>query len=334
LTECALFPKTVFISRETEPMRKLLLVLLIVAAGSGAYFGYDAIRKKHAADQSGPATAIDPSLFSGSNAFEYVKDFVAVGPRVSGTEGAGKAAEFLVARIKDIGLQADISLFQEQTPVGKLAFKNVTTTLKGSNDNIIVVVSHFDTKLGLGEKFMGANDSGSSTGLLLELARVLAATKRDGPAIMLAFVDGEECKIQYGPNDGFHGSRFLAAHLCKKYGAGKVKGVIVADMIGDRNLNVMIPSNSDKRLIPLVLDAAREENQRTKFSLRDPVGDDHVSFMALGIPAVDLIDFEYGSAPGKNDYWHTTADTLDKLSPESLDIVGKVVIRLINKLSR
>lgn len=315
-------------------MRKLLFVILMVAAGAGGYFAYAAAQKKRPPrNQPPPAGLIDPALFNETNAFEYVREFTAVGPRVSGTDGASRAAEFLVARLKDLGLRADVSLFTDQTPIGKLTFRNVLTTFEGDNDSVIALVSHFDTQMGLGANFAGANDSGSSTGLLLELARVLKAAKKGGPAIMLAFVDGEECKIRYGPNDGFHGSRNLAAHLIKRYGISRIRGVIVVDMIGDRNLNAMVPSNSSKKLIPMVLDAARDENQRTKFSLCDSIGDDHISFLALGIPAVDIIDFEYGSAPGKNDYWHTVADTMDKLSPESLGIAGRVVIRMINKLS-
>jgi glutaminyl-peptide cyclotransferase len=196
-----------------------------------------------------------------------------------------------------------------------------------------VLVSHYDTKSGISPDFAGANDSGSSTGLLLELARVIKSEKKEGPDILLAFVDGEECAVEYGRNDGLHGSKHLAEMLLKKYGNQAIKGVIVMDMIGDRNLNVTIPMNSSHALASLALKAAHEDGQRLKFSLGNEIIDDHVPFIMKGIKAIDLIDFEFGSAPGKNDYWHTTADTIDKLSPESLGIAGRVVIRMINKLS-
>jgi len=151
----------------------------------------------------------------------------------------------------------------------------------------------------------------------------------------------------YGRHDGLHGSRRLAKLLQEGdpdvsprwrqrplTGKPDVRAVLVLDMVGDRDLQITIPRNCDPRLRKLALQCARDEGVRLNFSLLlTGVTDDHVPFLEAGMPAVDLIDFHYGSAPGQNDYWHTPQDTLDKLSPNSLQIVGRVAIRMINELA-
>jgi glutaminyl-peptide cyclotransferase len=139
--------------------------------------------------------------------------------------------------------------------------------------------------------------------------------------------------VTYGSADGLHGSRHLAAQMRADGRAAKTIGVILLDMIGDRNLSITIPRNGTPRLTTLALDCAQREGVRGRFGLaRGDILDDHVPFLLNGMPAVDLIDFEYGSAPGRNDYWHTPADTLDKLSADSLQAMGRVVIRMLNSL--
>jgi glutaminyl-peptide cyclotransferase len=196
----------------------------------------------------------------------------------------------------------------------------------------LVLLSHFDTKSGIHTNFLGANDGGSSTGLLLELARFLREHPPASCNILFGFVDGEECRVNFGPNDGLHGSRRLATRLV----AGKraVRAVILLDMIGDRDLGVTLPSNGSPDLTLLALECARECGaQDSSFRLADGgILDDHQPFLDAGFPAVDLIDFAYGSAPGLNDYWHTPADTLDKLSPASLATVGRVATGMIRHL--
>ena len=138
----------------------------------------------------------------------------------------------------------------------------------------------------------------------------------------------------YGPNDGLQGSKRHASLLASGGRRKEVLGVIVMDMIGDQNLTVTLPRNGATPLMSAVMNAARAEGARDKFSLHPfEVGDDHVPFLELGMPAVDIIDFDYGSSPGRNDYWHTLEDTVDKLSVESLGIIGRVVIRVVNDLA-
>ena len=137
----------------------------------------------------------------------------------------------------------------------------------------------------------------------------------------------------YGPNDGLQGSRHHAKRLVKEGLASNVLGVIVLDMVGDKDLTVTLPRNGSPELMAAVMQGAHAVGAREKFSLHKfEVGDDHVPFLEAGMPAVDIIDFDFGSAPGLNDYWHTAQDTVDKLSDQTLGIVGQVTIHVINDI--
>lgn len=276
---------------------------------------------------------LSPATLHGSNVLQRVADVVALGPREANTRGAQRAADYLANALKRIGLTPQLTEFTEATPNGTMTFRNVTAELQGRDPRRIVLVSHYDTKAGIANDFVGANDSGSSTGLLLELARLLAQADDLRPTLLFAFVDGEECRTRYGPHDGLHGSRHLAAALTAP-GAPPLRAAIIVDMIGDRDLNVGIPRNSSRELVLAALNAADQLGYAGIFQRADgAVLDDHVPFLERGIPAIDLIDFQFGSAPGRNDYWHTPADTLDKLSAESLETVGRVVLQMLNELA-
>jgi len=278
-----------------------------------------------------PASA-DPSAFSGERALYEVRSFVAVGPRDSGTPGAEKAATYLYNRLQAVGVEATVDVFMAKSPEEHTVFRNVIGRVPGTRPGIIIVASHFDTKSGI-PNFVGANDSGSSTGILLELARILGRAPSLGPEIQFVFFDGEECMQSYGPNDGLQGSRHYAKRLVKEGLASNVLGVIVLDMVGDKDLTVTLPRNGAPELMAAVMQGAHAVGAREKFSLHKfEVGDDHVPFLEAGMPAVDIIDFDFGSAPGLNDYWHTAQDTVDKLSDQTLGIVGQVTIHVINDI--
>jgi glutaminyl-peptide cyclotransferase len=273
-----------------------------------------------------------PAAFDATNALREAQGLVKISPRDAGTPGAEKAAQHLLARLQDAGLPARLQTFTQPTPKGPMVFRNVIGRKPGTGRGLIILGSHYDTKSGI-PGFVGANDSGSSCGALIELARVVAAQPPAGPEIEFVFFDGEECMKAYGPQDGLHGSRHYVEHLVAEGRAARALGFILLDMIGDRDLTVTLPRNGSPALTALVLQAAREENARFKFFLHPfQIGDDHLPFLEAGIPAVNLIDFHFGSAPGRNDYWHTPADTLDKISAESLGIVGRVTLRLLNHL--
>ena len=282
-----------------------------------------------------PAVAVPAAIaVSGERALEEVRKVVELGPRDSGTPGAEQAAIYLRDRLRELGVAAEIQEFTDLTPVGELTFRNVLGRIPGTGGKILLLGSHYDTKVGIAD-FVGANDSGSSTGLLLELARVLQAGAPHAMEIRFAFFDGEESRQRYGPNDGFHGSRHLAETMEADGSLTNVAAMILLDMVGDRDLTITIPRNCTPWLTTLAFDAARAEGARTKFQLYPyTVGDDHEEFFARGVPAIDLIDFQFGSAPGKNDYWHPAQDTLDKLSAESLQIVGRTAARMADEILR
>lgn len=271
--------------------------------------------------------------FDGRRALAHVEKLVNYGPRPSGSHAVIRSATYIAAQLQELGYETEEQVFMAQTPRGPMQFRNVigTTRLQRAQEPILIVASHYDTKNLTNTAFVGANDGGSSTGLLLELARVASGQAN----IWFVFFDGEEAQVEYGENDGLHGSKYFVEDLKGKELVPRVKALILLDMVGDAQLNVSLPSNSHPVLTQKLFDAARDTGYRDYFALyQRPILDDHVPFQQAGIPALDIIDFEYGSAPGLNDYWHTGADTLDKLSPRSLEIVGQTTLRLLELLKK
>jgi glutaminyl-peptide cyclotransferase len=271
--------------------------------------------------------------FDGQRAFAEVEALVQISPRDAGTPNGRKAAEHILQRLEDNGIAAEIDTFTDQTPEGQKTMHNVIGRIPGKTDRWIILGSHFDTMLGI-ENFQGANDGGSSTGVLLELARVLARQKPD-VGIMFVFFDGEEGIAGYVPGDGLHGSRHMAAELVKTGTYKNVDAMVLLDMVGDADLHINIPANSTISLIKEVLDAAHETGHRAYVSIsrHSNIIDDHVPFLEIGIPAIDLIDFKYGSQPGLNDLWHTPNDTLENIHAESLEISGQIALQLLRQLA-
>ncbi len=310
--------------------------LIILAWLSGAGWGCqrpdpaDAVSAGAAAPVS--RTLDWPAQVDGDRALAEVAQLVALGSRDAGTAGGQRAAEHLLRRLQADRIEAEIDAFEDATPIGRMQFRNVMGRIPGrETDGIVILGSHYDTKSGIGPGFEGANDSGSSTGLLLELGRLLQQyAPLPGPSIVLAFFDGEECLVAYGPNDGLHGSRYLARRLRETGAAEAVRAVVVMDMIGDRDLIITIPRNTTPGLRQRILQAAADVGARRQIGLLPhAILDDHAPFLQAGMPAVLLIDFEYGSAPGRNDYWHTLEDTIDKLSAASLAVSGRIVMRML-----
>ena len=269
----------------------------------------------------------------GIQALSNVTAFVqACTPRDAMTPGAERAAQWLKGNLLSNGLKtARIDTFTDKTPLGEAKFHNVEAVIPGQSPRTILLLSHFDTKSGIGPSFQGANDGASSTGLLLELARIIAASGTPRDTIHIAFLDGEECKVTFDALDGLHGSRHLARKM--KQQKKDIAAVILMDMIGDRDLHIQLPHNGTGALRAGALRAADATGDRDHIAPYDGlILDDHQPFLDEGFPAVDLIDFEYGDAPGKNNYWHTPGDTLDKLSAESLSITGRIVLEMINQL--
>ncbi len=270
--------------------------------------------------------------FDGSHAFAEVEKLVKISPRDAGTPNGRKAAEHILKRMESFGVSAKIDTFVDQTPAGEKTMHNVVGRIPGKTDRWIILGSHFDTMPGI-ENFQGANDGGSSTGILLELARILSNTKPN-IGIMFAFFDGEEGIAHYIPGDGLHGSRHMANQLLASGENKECEGMILLDMVGDKDLHFVLPFNSSPTMAKAVFEAAHATGHRDFFSLSQSsvITDDHVPFMKIGIPAIDIIDFKYGSAPGKNDYWHNEQDTLEHISKNSLEVTGSVVLEVIKTI--
>lgn len=254
-------------------------------------------------------------------------------PRVAGTPGALRAAAWLGVHA---GARAEIDRFRAPIYDEVHDFANVLLEIPGAGPNApwIILISHFDTAPLAGKGFEGANDGASTSGLLVALAGVLRrAAEKPRANILLAWTDAEECRIAYMPRDGFQGSK----RLLERVRAAKwtVKAAICLDMLGDRDLNIEIPANATPALRREALKAAEAAGVADKVALRDDIAvkDDHVPFYEAGYPALELIDFDYGSARGLNDYWHTPQDTMDKISEASLLASGRLVAELLNRLA-
>jgi glutaminyl-peptide cyclotransferase len=273
-----------------------------------------------------------PLSSDAQQAWARVQEVVACGPRPSHSPNAEKTAALLAARCQALGYAPETDTWQEETPRGVLTFRNVYAERPGRGADFVLLVSHYDTKIiDSAPLFAGANDSGSSTGLLLELLRVLrAAPDWRGPTVRFAFVDGEECYRQYAANDGLHGSRHLAARLQQRGEVRRCRAVLVLDMIGDADLKLTLSPKDHADLIARVRAAARDLGAEARITIApNDIRDDQVPFRDLGIPSLDLIDFQYGP---DNAYWHTAGDTLDKLSPASLQFAGDLTLRLLEGL--
>jgi len=259
--------------------------------------------------------------FSGEKAFAHVQHLVGLGPRPAGSEALEKSRLYIIEQLKSAGWNVSRSEFSDQTPRGKMTFVNLIARFGTSDKNEaaqFLLCSHYDTKTFDTIRFVGANDGGSSTGLLIEMARVLALNPVLAAKIELLFFDGEEAFENFTATDGLYGSRHFAQELRDSGKAKSVRGGILFDMIGDKSLDVTLPPDSPADLARNIFAAADALGQRGHFTyLSGGITDDHTPLNQIGIPVIDLIDFNFPP-------WHTAGDTLDKISAESLEIVGRV----------
>jgi Zn-dependent M28 family amino/carboxypeptidase len=275
--------------------------------------------------QAPPATSQPAAKVNSSRAFQYVKEFVAIGSRKAGSPGHAKAEQYIKSHLQ--GDNVEVDSFTADTPVGKFPIHNIIAKFPGKKDGIIVIAGHYDTNYPLPNNFVGANDGGSTTGLLLELANQFRGKPNDGYSIWLLWTDGEEAFVKWSATDSVYGTKHLAAKWKEDGTAAKVKAFILLDMIGDADLDVQKDENSTPWLSDLVLQAATSLGYQSHFFQNSiSIEDDHLPFAKIGIPVVDVIDIDYGYG---NAYHHTTQDTIDKLSPKSLEIVGDVVLQTI-----
>jgi glutaminyl-peptide cyclotransferase len=266
--------------------------------------------------------------FDSTKAWEHVRQQLAIGPRPSGSPGNVKTRQYITAQLTALGIKTTEQPFEGKTPIGPIKMANIIGTIPGKSADRIILASHFDTKLFREVRFVGASDGASSTGALIELARVLKMRKDLPFTIELLFLDGEEAVIEWAGTDNTYGSRHYVATARKNGSLATAKAFILVDMIGDRNLQLTRETNSTPWLDGIIRGAATAKKLGTYFS-GPPLAleDDHLPFLAAGVPSVDLIDFDFPA-------WHTANDTLDAVSARSLQIVGDVVLAALPDIEK
>jgi len=267
------------------------------------------------------ALKIDPQ-----RCWDYLKQFVAIGSRPLGSPGHRKAEEYIHAHLK--GDQVEDDAFTQQTPVGSFPVRNIIARYSGKAPGIVVFGSHYETNIWLPKSYVGANDGGSSTALLLEFANLLRDRAKNGPmdgyGVWLVFTDGEEAMQRDWSSDSLYGTKHLADKWQQDGTAKQIKAFLLADMLGDADLNIEHDGNSSPRLQMIAYAAAQHYGYQSHFYGRDTaIEDDHLPFAQAGIPVMDFIDLDYGY---NNSFHHTPEDTIDKLSPKSLESSGNAML--------
>ena len=264
--------------------------------------------------------------FDGKRAYSLVAKQVSFGPRPSGSAALAKLQDFLLSELKSYGCAVETDNFTADTPVGRLPMKNILVKIPGEKPGVILLGTHYDTLLTV-PNFVGADDAGSSTALMLELARLLRL-KHGKYAVWIAFFDGEEAMKQWSNTDSRYGSREMAARFATSGDLKKIKAFLLADIVGGRNARIPRESSSTPALIDLVWNTAHRLGYSNLFLDESAAAqDDHDSFLTRGVPSVDVIaDFL------NNGYWHTPQDNMDVISAKTLGIVGHVFLESVKQL--
>jgi glutaminyl-peptide cyclotransferase len=277
-----------------------------------------------------------PGAFDGALAYEHVRRLVEIGPRAPGSDGIHHAQAFIVGQLKSFGCQVEEHDFHGSTPIGDIAMKNIIAKIPGTGRGIVLYTTHYDT-LRMAN-FVGADDGGSGTGTMIELARVLCGRK-SALNVWIVFFDGEEAQgrwtdrnsVQWTDTNSTYGSREMAASMALSGDLKRVKAMILADMIGPSDLKIKRDTNSTRWLTDLIWATAGRLGYGKVFvnETTTVTGDDHFSFIRRGVAGCDIIDFDVA-----NTYWHTPEDTLDKVDPHSLAIVGNVLVATLPELEK
>jgi glutaminyl-peptide cyclotransferase len=325
------------------------IALAAVAAFFAGACGHDAARPSTPANTASAAAPVAPAPivipvsdaappaaqtggFDGAKAYDQVAKLVAFGPHPPASDGIHAVQQYIHSQLESFGCAVDEDDFNAQTDMGTLAMKNIVAKIPGTGQGIIVLLTHYDTKRV--ENFVGAEDGGSSSGLMLEMARILCARPKQANAVWIVFLDGEETQAHFDwtDSDSVYGSREMAARLALSGDAKRVRAVILADMVGQKDLIITRDSESTKWLTDLIWHTAASLGYKDVFVSREAFnGDDHEPFLKRGIPAVDIIDLQDYINLG---YWHTAQDTLDKISPRSLAIVGHVILESVDQIQK
>ncbi|MFT5050128.1 MAG: glutaminyl-peptide cyclotransferase [Chlamydiales bacterium] len=318
---------------QTHLRHRLRRATWILALGAGLSLGCETGSGMGNDDE---ATAPGATIaFDTKRAWSDLEAMVALGPRPAGSTALGQLIDTLEAELRAAKLTPVRQDFEVETPVGKRSMTNMIADIPGRERDgapapIVILCTHIDTKI-FDYPFVGANDGGSGTAVLLELARGLAASAPHAVTYRLIFLDGEEAtRTVWRGEDNTYGSRHYAQTLMRGPDLARVKACVLLDMVGDSDLKLTQDTNSDRALLGFFFQAARDNGLGQHVgAFAQPIKDDHLQFMRVGIPSCDLIDLEFG--PG-NRFWHTPADTLANCSPASLEAIGRIVLLGLPKL--
>jgi glutaminyl-peptide cyclotransferase len=273
-----------------------------------------------------------PPQFDGKEAFGYLMDQCDLGPRNPGSEGHERCKNYLLDKLRQYTnfVKTQEFVYQDTDQKTKLELTNIIASFYPEKKERMLLCAHWDTRpfadkdpdSSLREKpILGANDGGSGVAVLLEIAKIISQ-KRPKWGVDIILFDGED----YGPEDELEKFCLGSKYFAKNKGQYKPEFGILLDMIGDKDLNIYKEGYSAryaKEVVDLVWGRARKLridcfHDSTKYVMYD----DHIPLLEVGIPCIDLIDFDYP-------YWHTIQDTPDKCSPESLQKIGEVLIEIL-----
>jgi Zn-dependent M28 family amino/carboxypeptidase len=288
------------------------------------------------------APAHGSAKFSGEAAYNLTKEFLAVAPhRWIGSPGHAKAEEFIQSHFKEEAAKGNFETdaFTASTPAGLLTMTNFIVKYPGKKPGVIVIASHYETNYWLKDiNFVGANDGACTTALLIELGNYLRAHPPQGYSVWLVFDDGEEAIKSWSDTDSLYGTRHLAAKWSADGTIDKIKAFLVADMIGAKDLNIDHDDNSTPWLLDMLQVAAKNTGHSSYIFKRETqVEDDHIPFKKRGVPVLDLVDIDYGPPTQdrpEGSYHHTALDTIDKLSPHSLQVSGDLFVEMIRLIDQ
>jgi hypothetical protein len=272
------------------------------------------------------------TTFDVDRAWKHLEKQVELGPRPAGSPQIEVCRKYIEAELTGAGLTPKRETWTEKTPVGDIAFANVWTEIQGADASkgTIILGTHFDTKR-MTFPFVGANDGGSGTAVLLEIARVLASEKKSPFTYRIVFFDGEEATLpDWHGKDNTYGSRHHAAMIQHSPDVQKMRAFVLLDMVGDKDLVLERESMSDSRFLDCFVRAAKANGLGSHVGGRSmEISDDHDAFMAINVRSVDLIDFDYGP---NNSLWHSKDDTIANCSKESLAAIGKITLLGLGEL--
>ena len=311
-------------------MRRTLWFALVPAIAIGWYFLRRDATPTATAAAVAPASIVTQmaAKFDSAKAFEHLRQMVAIGPRPAGSPGIRQTRAYITRQLASFGLTVEEQPFTGKTPKGPIDMVNLIVRLPGKRAERILITGHYDTKYFADIRFVGASDAGSSAAFLIEAARVLKDQPREFTYEFVWF-DGEEAVVDWNTNnDNTYGSRYYVQAAQKAGAIKSIKAMILIDMIGDRDLQIKRDSNSTPWLNDIVWAAAKRVGHGGTFvDAGTSIEDDHLPFLAAGVPSVDIIDLEYEA-------WHRADDDLPAVSARSLQIVGDVFLAALPDIEK